>query len=131
MVAETGPVKPSDIPLAIDPRMPPGAFAIRSGREQVLSVSERTYACARQAVSDQMAEDCRSVIESAPWIVRYDEHGPAIICECCGTQVALMPERLVDERDAAWLPGFWEPDAGRKHTRRRCEWWRAQRLGAS
>ena len=75
--------------------------------------------------AEALAEDCLSLNESAPYVVRYHEHGAPIRCECCGTMVAQMPEALItEERPRRWKPGIWETEAGRRHTLRRCEWMR-------
>jgi hypothetical protein len=108
--------------IRADPHLPPGAVVMRSGIDQVISVSEATRTHAEYVVSDLLAEDARSVIESADYVVRYREGGPAITCECCGTPVAAMPERPSADRATAWKPGIWEPGTGRRHTLRRCEW---------
>lgn len=107
--------------IRADPQMAPGAVVMRSGIDQAIMVSENTGFHARMLVSDLLAEDCRSLIESADYIIRYREAGPAIICECCGTPVAKMPQRCAIDRDAPWKPGIWETEMLRKHTLRRCE----------
>lgn len=111
--------------IRIDPRMAPGAIVMRSGIDQAIHVSDDTHLHARYLRSGLLAEDCRSLIESADYVVRYREAGPAITCECCGTSVAMMAERLAAEHGGTWRPGIWEPEAGRRHTMRRCEWKRA------
>ena len=120
-------VKRSTLPVVTDPAMPPGAFALRSDSEQLIHVSAVTQAIADTASSDLLAEDCRSLLESADYVVRYREHGTPVTCECCGTTVALMPEAIAgaDWQGRDFKPGIWEPEAGRKHTLRRCEWKRA------
>lgn len=108
-----------------DPHLPPGVIVMRSGIDQAIAVSEATHIHAATIRSDLLAEDARSIIESADYVVRYRDQDPAITCECCGTPVAKMPERLAADRDGRWRPGIWEPGAGRRHTIRRCEWRRA------
>jgi hypothetical protein len=97
-------------------------MAVRSGGQQGLWTSELTQLSADLAISPRIAEDCRSVIESADYIVQYGDQEPAIICECCGTSVALMPERHTEDQSRTWKPGIWEPETFRRHTLRRCEW---------
>lgn len=108
--------------VQVDAHMPLGAMVMRSGIDQVIRVSDATLIHARSVRSDLLAEDARSLIESADYVVRYRDQGEAITCECCGTPVAKMPERLAADRGGRWKPGIWEPDAGRRHTLRRCEW---------
>lgn len=108
------------------PAMPPGAFAVRSGGLQAVWASDATRVLGESVISDLIAEDCRSVMESADYIVRYGGLGPSITCECCGTDVAGMPEALVaQDRPRTWKRGIWEHETLRRHTLRRCEWKRA------
>jgi hypothetical protein len=111
--------------LRVDPLIPPGVIVMRSGIDQVISVSRVTHIHAETIKSDALAEDARSLIESAPYVVRYGDAGSPIACECCGSPVALMSERPAGETAGAWKPGIWEPELTRKHTLRRCEWKRA------
>jgi hypothetical protein len=77
-------------------------------------------------ITEEMREDVRSLMESAPWVVRLDEGAPPIRCECCGTWVMKVPEGAAkDGLDRVWKPAIWEAEAGRKHTLRRCEWKRS------
>lgn len=80
----------------------------------------------RAAVDPAFAEDCESVSESMPFLIR-DQH-PPITCESCGTLVMEVAEE--DTRTPPpWTPkrAIWEPATGRKHTLRRCDWLRENR----
>lgn len=73
------------------------------------------------AVSPGLAEDCRSLLESQPYLVRFREGTPPIRCECCGALVIAVPEADTrTERPYRWECAIWE-QAGRKHTLRRCK----------
>lgn len=106
--------------------MPPGAVALRSDREQWLVATDATRLAAELAVSDEFAEDCRSLSESADFVVRHWEHGTPVTCECCGTEVAAMPAAAADQYPRTWKPGIWETSSLRRHTLRRCNWKRAE-----
>jgi len=116
-----------DFPVVVDPAMPPGAFALRSADEQLIHVAASVQVLADTAISPVLAEDCRSVLESADFVVRYREHGTPVTCPFCGTTVAFTPEAEggLDWRTREWKQGIWETGAGRKHTFRRCMWKRA------
>jgi hypothetical protein len=106
---------------------PPGVAGIRTASEQsYLIVSDALQTIAETAISEALAEDCRSLLESAPFVVRYGEMGEPIRCECCGTLVGLVPEGEAERhwRDRVWLPAIWETGLARKHTFRRCSWLR-------
>lgn len=112
--------------LVVDPALPPGAVIMRSGGEQVIGAHGDLAREAGHAVSPLLAETYRSLAESAPYIIRYQDAGEPIICECCGTQVAAIPEALAaDWTPRTWKRAIWEWPAGHKHTMRRCEWKRA------
>jgi len=121
--------------VVVDPGLLPGALVFRSGIEQRIElIGDSTRIIGESVASDLIAEDCRSVLESAAYVIRLDGAGESIICECCGTQVALMPESPVAEHDAGvrrWRPAIWEPQSGRKHTLRRCNWLREHALPAT
>ena len=79
----------------------------------------------RAAVDPEFAEDCESLLESKdyfthPWGMSRPEK-----CEVCGTLVTVVPEvpagRHEEPKPAVWEPGMW-----RKHTLRRCNYWRGQ-----
>ena len=79
-----------------------------------------------------LAEEFRSLDESWPYFIRLFERGEPIVCECCGISVVQMPEALAaDGPSRAYRPAIWEySNAGpvRKHTLRRCNWWRERGL---
>jgi hypothetical protein len=117
---------PASLPLSLDadPELPPGAMVMRSGGQQAIHLSPGFADEGERLVSDRLAEEYRSLAESEPFVVRFAVGCPGIACECCGTQVAQMPEREGGAKQP-WKPGIWESDTGRKHTLRRCEWKRA------
>lgn len=81
--------------------------------------------------AEQVTEDCLSVLESARFVVRWDERGAAITCEGCGTAVALVPEgECADGPDRCYGPAIWEDENCRKHTARRCDWIRNHGLAS-
>ncbi len=79
-----------------------------------------------------LAEELRSLGESWPWFIRLHECGGPVTCECCGTSVVKIPEALAaDGPSRAYRPAIWESGCSgpvRKHTLRRCNWWRELRL---
>lgn len=111
--------------IRADPLIPPGSLVMRSGAEQASVAIPGPLAAAEVTVDEHFAEDMRSVIESARYVIRYDESGPAIICECCGSQVAEVPESRSTDSPRRWDRGIWEWPAARRHTLRRCKWLRA------
>ena len=78
-----------------------------------------------------LGEEWRSIIESCDYFIRLYERSEPIICECCGTSVVKIPEALAsDGPSRVYRPAIWEsprPGPVRKHTLRRCDWWREQR----
>lgn len=76
----------------------------------------------RFIASPELAEDARSLMESAPFIIRFREGAPPIRCESCGTPVSAVPEKL--GTDGTWGRGIWDAGNWRKHTLRRCQWQR-------
>jgi hypothetical protein len=97
---------------------------MRSGGEQVL-LAVQDWA---GGVTPAIAEDCASLVESMPYVIRYAEATAPIICECCGTRVVAVPEAVVTDVPASrtWTRAIWETETGRKHTLRRCNWKREQ-----
>lgn len=75
----------------------------------------------RAAADPLFAEDCDSLFESMPYLVRYDGAGRPVICECCGTYVCDLLEADTSE-PRSWTRAIWEAETGRKHTLRRCTW---------
>ena len=78
----------------------------------------------QRAESDPaLAEDIRSLNESAPYVIRLGDASGPMDCERCGTPVAAVPEALIREPHGArrWQRAIWEPEAGRRHALRRCE----------
>ena len=103
--------------MRTDPGLPPGAIALETGTERVA----RTIRSGRHAPGTEEAwEDYRSFAESFPYLIRASKRGDPILCECCGTLVAMTPEAL--GTDGPWKPGIWEHETLRRHTLRRCEW---------
>jgi hypothetical protein len=115
----------------VDPGIPLGVVVLRSPAEQVIGLTNEDYLRlqSKAAASPALAENCRSILESAPYLIRHQEGTSPITCECCGTEVSAMPE--ADHRAGrpyTWRQAIWEPETGRKHTLRRCNWIREQRL---
>jgi hypothetical protein len=110
--------------LAVDLAQPPGVFVMQFGTEETV----RTVSFAGGLDSEDLREDLRSFRESFPYLIRVDGRGEPIRCEVCGTLVALTYEALTVSAGGKpparrrWKPGIWEPEAGRRHTMRRCEW---------
>jgi hypothetical protein len=113
-----------DIPIRVDPKLPSGAALMRSGDEQVLLA----FADWQNGVTPAFAEDCASLMESMPYVIRYTEATEPVACECCGTSVVAVPEAFVVDGASArtWTRAIWEAETGRKHTLRRCNWKRDQ-----
>jgi hypothetical protein len=82
----------------------------------------------RAAADPGFAEDCRSLVESMPYVVLGLEAARPIRCEMCGTLVTLVPEAEAAVKPRAFRPAIWEMQGGpwRKHTLRRCNWQRGQ-----
>ena len=90
--------------------------------ESLTAIIERADA-ENPDLAELLREDCRSISESAPYMVRWGEQGSAMICPRCGTPVARVPEgRAEDGTGRRYLPAVWESRSGRKHTIRRCDW---------
>ncbi len=99
---------------------PPCTVLIRTGGEQ--SLMDTTSAGLMR--TPEFAEDLRSLRESLPFMIRIDAPEGPVACECCGAAVFAVPESgYVTPR--RWRRAIWEPETGRKHTLRRCEWKRA------
>ena len=77
----------------------------------------------RAAVDPAFAEDCESVFESMPFMIRYDGASRPVQCECCGTYV-FDPLEADTRNPRRWRRAIWEAETGRKHTLRRCDWQR-------
>ena len=77
----------------------------------------------RPAADPAFAEDCESVSESMPYVVRYDGACRPVTCECCGTRVS-DPLEADTREPQQWKRAIWEAQTGRKHTLRRCNWLR-------
>jgi hypothetical protein len=75
----------------------------------------------RAGTDPAFAEDIESILESKDFIIYPAKASEPVRCECCGTLVAMMPEMSVYDRENRPKPAIWEPQAGRKHTLRRCE----------
>ena len=79
-----------------------------------------------------LAEELRSLAESQPYFIRFLERSEPIRCECCGTAVVQMPEALAEDGPSrVYRPAIWEAGSSgpvRKHTLRRCNWWRDARM---
>jgi hypothetical protein len=73
------------------------------------------------------AEDCESLFESMPFMIRYEGSSPPVRCECCGTLVR-DPLEAHSAEPRTWKRAIWEAGTGRKHTLRRCNWRRDQAL---
>jgi hypothetical protein len=73
------------------------------------------------------AEDCESLFESMPYLIRYEGSSPPVRCECCGTLVR-DPLEAHSSEPRAWKRAIWEAETGRKHTLRRCNRMRDQAL---
>jgi hypothetical protein len=81
----------------------------------------------RAAADPEFAEDCRSVVESMPYVILGREAARPILCESCGTLITFVPEAEVAVQRHVFRPAIWEArDSGpwRKHTLRRCNWQR-------
>jgi hypothetical protein len=106
----------------------PGVRDVRTATVQAIDLSTpgALRDLADSVVTPEIAEDCRSLLESAPFVVRYGEMSEPIRCECCGILVGLVPEAEMEWgrpfADLASRPGVWEARTGRKHTMRRCDW---------
>lgn len=101
---------------------------LRTGAEQAIIPVADPESVLRRLLADPLkapliTEDLASLAESAPFLIRPGEKEGPIRCESCGTHVVAVPERPVDG-ERRWTPAIWEESAGRKHTLRRCEWWR-------
>ena len=109
--------------IRVDPEIPPGVIVLESGGERVA----RTASHPGGLVTEALAEDLRSFAESFPWVIRLDGRADPILCEVCGTLVALTSEAEAGMRwsERQWKPGIWEHETLRRHTQRRCEWRRA------
>lgn len=137
--------EPWDIPVVVDPDMPPGVIELRSGEDRTrvkirdgwmygeypdrpsISDEEALRMAGRQlrerAAADPLfAEDIKSIAESAPFMIQLGDETARIGCERCGTTVYNPLERR--GLDGHWVRAIWETDAGRKHTLRRCDWQR-------
>lgn len=78
------------------------------------------------------AEAARSAAECGH-LITGGENGPTpvVACECCGTDVMLVPEgRTADGPGREYRPAIWETESWVKHTGRRCNWQRARKLRA-
>jgi hypothetical protein len=110
----------SAIKIVVDPDLDANTVLLQSGSEQGILVA---MDFARLAQNPLIAEDCTSLMESAPFFIRFRESGEPIRCECCGTPVVAVPEASVDDPPPRrWVRAIWEAKAGRKHTLRRCNW---------
>jgi len=105
--------------IRVDPDVPPGLLIVESGPERLA----RWGGHPGGLVTDALWEDLQSWMESFPYTIRLGERGQPIVCEVCGTLVALTPE--ASGARAPWKPGIWEYETYRRHTQRRCEWKRA------
>lgn len=74
----------------------------------------------RAEADPEFAEDVESLMESKDYLV-YPGPGRPEKCEVCGTLVAVWSEVPLSSRGER-EPALWEPEAGRKHTPRRCGW---------
>ena len=79
----------------------------------------------RALVDPEFAEDCESLAESMPFMIRYDGASRPVMCECCGTYVS-DPLEADTRSPRQWKRAIWEAGTGRKHTLRRCDWRREQ-----
>lgn len=78
--------------------------------------------------AEALEEDCRSLNESAPYVIRGGDATGHALCSRCGTAVARVPEgRAADGPRRQFQPAVWELVLGRKHTIRRCDWLREHR----
>ena len=77
----------------------------------------------RVAIDPAFAEDCASLSESMPYLIRHDGASRPIMCECCGTYVS-DPLEADTRSPRQWKRAIWEAETGRKLTLRRCEWMR-------
>ena len=108
--------------IRVDPEIPPGVVVLESGSEQVA----RTFSHASvpaDVTLEELAEDLYSLHESHRYFIRLDGRSEPVPCEFCRTLVAQTPES--EGVRGPWRPGIWEPETGRRHTLRRCEWRRA------
>ncbi len=116
-----------DIPVVVDPDLAGGAVLLRSDAEQlILAAPLGNYEeeWRRKVMADPLLmEDCLSLAESAPFIIRIDKAGDPMACERCGTLVMAVPEGAVKEDylTRRYQRAIWESKTGRKHTLRRCE----------
>lgn len=109
--------------IRVDPEIPPGVVMLESGTMKIARTVSRQDPPPAGQNDEDVAEDLRSLHESYPYLVLVSDRGEPIRCECCGTLVAMTPES--DTPSGPWKPGIWEPELGRRHTMRRCEWKRA------
>jgi hypothetical protein len=79
----------------------------------------------RAAIDPAFAEDCESLSESMPFMIRHDGASRPVMCECCGTYVS-DPLEADTRSPRQWKRAIWEAETGRKHTLRRCNWKREQ-----
>jgi hypothetical protein len=82
----------------------------------------------RAEADPEFAEDCRSLVESMPYVIQPAAASP-IRCEMCGVLVGLVSEAEAAVRPWTYRPAAWEVRGGgpwRKHTLRRCNWQRGQ-----
>lgn len=79
----------------------------------------------RAAADPGFAEDMESLMESKDFITHPYKATRPIRCEVCGTLVTMVPEVSVYDRDRRPEPAIWEPGTWRKHTLRRCNYWRS------
>jgi hypothetical protein len=82
----------------------------------------------RRAEADPaFAEDCRSLVETMPYVTQPAMAARSIRCESCGTAVTLVSEAEAAVQPWTYRPAVWEVQGGgpwRKHTPRRCNWQR-------
>ena len=111
--------------VMVNPGLPDGVIVLDSGKDALLA----NLCGLRLAKTDPLyAEDLRSLTESVPFFIRIHEATEPIICECCGTLVAAVPEGLVsDAPGRRFTRAIWESETWRKHTLRRCDWKRVNR----
>lgn len=74
----------------------------------------------RAEADPEFAEDIASLMESKDYLA-YPGDGKREKCEVCGTPVAVWYEEPVYARGGR-EQALWEPEAGRRHTPRRCAW---------
>jgi hypothetical protein len=81
----------------------------------------------RVEADPEFAEDCRSLVESMPYVIEPATVARPIRCEMCGTPVTLVSEAEVAVKPWTYRSAIWEARNGgpwRKHTLRRCNWLR-------